>query len=471
MFLFTSSRVSASVSFLILSLLNNLFVRLKNFTLGLVLTTSLLSSCAKQNPAPIPSPLSSGVVSRSSFFHIATNIHRPGDFAPFEPILRELTNSDPVPFSKIVFAPTASIHTTCGIHAGGCYRSSDQRIFISFDSFDQGVGRPPSNSYLCGITGNSDFSISSRSRFETYLHEQGHHFDLHQSTSPSGQWIDQLEAEAFVFFVAEHIAKRYDLDLGLGILEHKSEIPLIRPSFTSAQIIAQTASESFNPWNADLCATGIFTLLGSGFESFADLWFFVHTNSEETVARRIRSNVGNYSNSRLVYSNILSTLYRSYRSFDISSFNFGIEPFPPLHPPYLDLPDSVRTGFARATLIYRSPESTSWSFSFFNSNSSSIRFDITKRPTSYSLSITDDLNGSILLIPQAESNVGYLVVFDNPRSISSCARSISRVSMDPNFYLNLLRRNLFLLTIFLEEKSLLASANWLRRQLPEIFSP
>jgi hypothetical protein len=154
-----------------------------------------------------------------------------------------------------------------------------------------------------------------------WVHEQGHSFDLSLGEGNAGRWIDQLEAVAFEYYFAEHVAKNYDRHVGLNLLV----LNLLRSGLASwgtigGEGIAQWHVDEFRkklsnldsggikPGETELSHQSFFVLLGAGFRSFGEAWHFIHTRKNEDVAAVVRKNARLVVGGRTEAENIILAL-------------------------------------------------------------------------------------------------------------------------------------------------------------------
>ncbi|MEW6723012.1 MAG: hypothetical protein AB1324_07145, partial [Candidatus Micrarchaeota archaeon] len=209
-----------------------------------VLAASL--SCGpKQNAAPIPSSVVPNGGQRD-WFSAALNIQEPSQFSAWEPVAEEIAGTAAVPHRKVSIASSGEVKAACGEHAGGCFLPGNRSILIdeSWSPGELARRRYPDGEAAETCEGRESFDLKSYPRLAVWAHEQGHSFDLSLGEGNAGRWIDQLEAVAFEYYFAEHVAKNYDRHLGLNLLV----LGLLRSGMPSWGTVG---GEGFAQWHVD----------------------------------------------------------------------------------------------------------------------------------------------------------------------------------------------------------------------------
>ncbi len=214
------------------------------------------------------------------------------EFGRLNPILQELGGKEPVPEHDIFLVPSDKIREFCSGTA--CYKDGGE-IYVSED-YIYDIPRVNYKGYRC--PGSRDTNIPVRSMFEVILHEQGHHFDLDLKFSKSGKWIDQLEAVAYEYYVAEFIALNHERELGLQLMvnsfaryptAHKKTARTALGQVEEVGSISKFKEGSISCWDGELANASIDVLLGSGFSSFGEVWHYVHSTDTQEIITNIES--------------------------------------------------------------------------------------------------------------------------------------------------------------------------------------
>ena len=309
----------------------------------------LFPSCSWAARREVIAPLPSLVEARAGdrdWFGLASHIEQSSDFRPFEPILEELTGERPVPHTRVYFVDNGDLHNICSENAGGCFVDRFNEIFIGRQVYDSGLTQW--NIFAAPVCDMPEGeSLSPRSRFDVWLHEQGHHYDRYLTDTRRGEWIDQTEAEAFDFYAAEHIARNYDRRLGLNLLGNKiTEYGLSdwiyypQTALEGSGVIFSRISRDFDQWAGDLSDASVLLLFSHSRPTFGDVWYYIHTHEEEQVGREILESAENPEESMRVLSQRLLALsggsVTAPSEFDtsiIENFELGEDVLPPLFRP------------------------------------------------------------------------------------------------------------------------------------------
>jgi len=259
-----------------------------------------LGSCAGRTLPPDPSRVVRTVKEERDWLALAGDITDPSQFKVWEPILEEMTGVKPVPSENVFFN---GIKENCEsfANAGGCY--SPRWIFSPPKIFIEGRF----SSFLSKATkGHS--SDNKVSKFSTWVHEQGHHFDNKLGSSNMDMLIDQLEAVAFEHYFAEHIGKYYSKKLAFllmmdlefeqacNIVEqhdfYKNELLGTLEKVLAYKNDAESNPILYHPHGARPSYLSLYALYGSGRDSFGEVWNFIHSHSHEEVLHEIKKSSG-----------------------------------------------------------------------------------------------------------------------------------------------------------------------------------
>ena len=399
-------------------------------------------------------------------FRAATNIQRPSDFELFEPILEQITQQEPIRFNAVSFAQDREIAEVCQSHVRGCYNPRERRITLSQDLLDSGRGERVHNG-ICEVGRRR--GISSSARILTWIHEQGHRYDNQLRENREGQWIDQVEAEAFVYYVAEIIAQRYDRNLGLSILDEKSEMYIIQPGSTREAIINRTNSSDFNPWEIELANTSIFALLSGSFSNFGEIWYFIHTHSEEEVAQRIRIDSRRPNQAKRKFDQIMESIHPTQRE---AGENFEI-------PISISLERALRRDSVFGTSIetrdFRMSRFDSgsgnmfWSISY-QRNETIFRIRIDRENTrGVGVEIEDEQNQRIIRVPNIQINEAEIISFENSQENGICARNSRIVFTNGAQVMTMIRDSLENVANQFGQNRMSRIRDWIAIQMKEIF--
>ncbi len=435
--------------------------------LGAIFLTIGAINCIRERPQEtqfFPRPVA---IREGDFFRVATNIQRAEDFRIFEPLLEQLTNQRPIYSDSVHFIEEERIREVCQSHVRGCYDPQERRIMLSQSLLDSGRGR---RIYLGLCTSNLDEGISTSARFLTWLHEQGHRFDNRLRSERRGQWIDQVEAEAFVYYVAETIARRYDMRLGLNILDQKAQMYLIQPSTTREALIRRTEQRDFNQWDIELANTSIFALLSGSFATFKEIWEFVHNNSEEEVERRIRADAVGENRAKRKFDQLIESIYPSRRIVrEEFKFPQTIEMERALQREEV-FGSRIETRNFRISRFNSGSGSSFWTIVYFG-RGSVFRIRIEKESDrGINIEIEDEEHGRMLRIPNINRNQGELISFENPQNQFVCARSIRIIDVESRAIVDQIRNNLGEAAMQFDENRMERFGAQIRLQAREMFS-
>ncbi len=423
---------------------------------GCLVAALAASGCAylvhKPVVAPPPAKVERRVSENRDWFAAASNIQKNSDFKPFEPILEEITGEKPVDAKAVQFISKTG-KDKCEERAGGCYNWVSDGIAIRDERYSAGKRGNLETTGYCRLQHEED--LDGDSRLMVWLHEQGHHYDRHLGLSQLARWIDETEAEAFIFYAAEHIAKKYDARLGSSVIANR----LLGAGFENPEWAAGKAKEliggakGLDPDSTLLKDLSVLVLLGSGLESFGDAWYYIHTHTEEQVAERVRNNVERIGEGILVAERILRGLSGSEipvpASFDRAAFDsLEIEPFPS--------GGELITSKSGADLYAHTENFSAHLIYWIMENSEIWRLNVTDRhsPAMPILRVEakkkKDGKVSLLLVnqpfsspteelelPDSTAGKGTLMVEDNPLNLSMCQKNRSEIVVDNKEYIEL----------------------------------
>lgn len=276
---------------------------MRKLVLGLITAAAIGSSgCATKKPAPVvpQAPRAQPVVrygrklpKSNHWLQAALNINHPSDLKKWEPFIEEISGGKPpVPYTRVRFSPREAIPLACEGDAGGCFIVNMDfpkgRIFVK-DEMSPGKLEPHTYENRRdigsggGCKGGTSEDIKERSRFMVWLHEQGHAVSQHNGDSWEDKWINQVEAVAFEYYAAQHIARRYDGHLGLNLILRNFET-YMNPG------VPFTAGE---PEDMKIAHYSFFILLTADWykSSFGDVWKYVYSHKPSEVAAKIKANL------------------------------------------------------------------------------------------------------------------------------------------------------------------------------------
>ncbi|HID73020.1 TPA: hypothetical protein EYP38_03690, partial [Candidatus Micrarchaeota archaeon] len=270
---------------------------MRKLAAALLTTTSLmLPGCSMVRnwgvETPVPSQLTGSVQGERDWYGLASHITDSSVFRHFEPIVAEMAGIPPVPADRINLVSDEELERICRPDAGGCYRINKEDIHIGEAIYSPGESENRMGGALCPVQERP--SLSRNNRLAVWLHEQAHHFDDYYARRRINRWPDEIEAEAFVLYFGEHMARHYDRRLGVDII-HVKAYRLVWDRIDSAEdgirlaneLIADYPGERNPGRDTTLGRLSIIALLGSGeFDSFGDVWYYVHTHSHRQVMNK-----------------------------------------------------------------------------------------------------------------------------------------------------------------------------------------
>lgn len=261
-----------------------------------MLAFSGCSTVQTQAIAPSPSTVVARLKDKTDWANAPARITKPSDFRSWEPVLEEITGAKPVRSGDVVLATAEIINSACGnegspFEPAGCYTPTPSRIYLNADLFKQ-------NDAGCRDVSTCPVDIELLS---TWAHEQGHRYAQPRGSTALQSWISEMEAHAFGLYAGEHIARNYSHDIGvkLALLPFKSagvNVTERTPHFSGeCQAFTSEAIASEPPGRPQLpdvaVSIPILALMASGFESFGELWYFLHTASDDAISKRMDANL------------------------------------------------------------------------------------------------------------------------------------------------------------------------------------
>jgi len=227
----------------------------------------------------------------------------------WEPILEEMTGMKPLASDSARLVAGEELRRACRGDVNGCYRKKtvlgivlSRRIYINerlrlpgsdaAKTWMSARCTPRDDKEQEGMAGTGAFP--HRALLHTWVHEQGHRFDKSLGTTGLERMIGEVEAVAFEYYFAEHMAKNHDILFGMrmmadivgAVLERwdlRQSVAALRKM--DADTIDETAAN-----DTVLHHYSIFILRASGLASFREVWRYVHETPEKEVAQRIREN-------------------------------------------------------------------------------------------------------------------------------------------------------------------------------------
>lgn len=169
-------------------------------------------------------------------------------FQKYEPILEKLTHEKPVPSNNVHFLSKKELAKRCGHHNLGCYNRSKKRISLLRDM------PPRFPSQLEAIEKEKPFQLPLQCKkyspnydisiliLDSYLHEQGHHYDHIYDEYWSkgfGGWEGELMAETFRLFVEEYLVKNNLIDANVLVYN----LRLFSSSYLSENLEVTTSAD------------------------------------------------------------------------------------------------------------------------------------------------------------------------------------------------------------------------------------
>ncbi len=272
-----------------------------------------------------------------------------------------------------------------------------------------------------------------------------------------------------MYYVAEIIAQRYDRNLGLSILDEKSEMYIIQPGSTREAIINRTNSSDFNPWEIELANTSIFALLSGSFSNFGEMWYFIHTHSEEEVAQRIRMDSRRPNQAKRKFDQIMESIHPTQRE---AGENFEI-------PISISLERALRRDSVFGTSIetrdFRMSRFDSgsgnmfWSISY-QRNETIFRIRIDRENTrGVGVEIEDEQNQRIIRVPNIQINEAEIVSFENSQENGICARNSRIVFTNSAQVMTMIRESLENIANQFGQNRMYRVRDWIAIQMKEIF--
>ena len=266
-----------------------------------------LSACAGPKPIPAVLPENPGTArdhaNERDWFAAALNINTPLKFRVWEPVVEEISGNSAVPHTRVSIMDEDDLQWPCDDHAAGCYLPRTRSISLAISN---SPGARALASYrrvaeeCSGLPSNDLVAIPN---LMLWAHEQSHHFERRRGDSPAERYVNQIEARAFEYAFAEHVALHYDRHLGLNLIRSRLEyahryswrqLEDRENALTYASDFHQhLANIDMDPGYVDDPAfidQGFFALIPSGFDSFQSLWRYVHGSSSGEIFERIRLN-------------------------------------------------------------------------------------------------------------------------------------------------------------------------------------
>ena len=247
-----------------------------------LLAGSMLALPACGNALVAKPPSSVKPIQTDTNLYEKAHISKNQDFEQFEPILENMANERPVPWTRVSFLSGSEFSEKCSSLAGACYRPPDDEIVINQRKLLPTI-------LFCGNAGcpKETYDIWA---FGSWLHEQGHHYDRYYGhvNSRTDAWLNEVEAVAFEFYFGEHMAKHYDARLGLSLLskEHGHNAWPI-PSQSAEILRRQKWRYEGGEFDRGYAIYSVYSLLGVGFSSFGDVWYFIHKTPHDELQKTI----------------------------------------------------------------------------------------------------------------------------------------------------------------------------------------
>jgi hypothetical protein len=446
--------------------------------------------------APDPARVRSIVHEQTNWFDLATNIRRPSDLRPFEPIIDEIAGERSVPIERVFFVSNDELRRQCSPDAGGCYISADQKIYLGESHFTPGRTEstemyrfntgPSFMTDYCDRPDPSSVTLDPKSRFWVYLHEQGHHFDRYLSPKTLGRWIDQTEAETFAFYAAMHIARHYDRRLGLDLILTKliDRFGSLEPEYFSmpARILIEKTTLDFDPSDEKLADMSQIILLGSGLNSFGEVWYYIHSHTEEDVAQRIRANVQHASLGMRKVNDLVKEIsdptFVVPEAFETFSFqDFTLSHFIETEYKNDDLPfffgtdGNLRVVYTSSTIGTSKPERERLLKVSRITDRTTRKIDPLfalnwKSPSQFAFI---DYGNPTKVLSLPNGDIGAISVYKNPFDLPTCIIDSRDIIVDESQYLGLARGVFERIIARLEHDGKTKEAEFFRSQVREIF--
>jgi len=448
--------------------------------------------CAARRPvvAPVPAQVTPRVSEERDWFAAAADIRQPSQFRPFEPILEELTGEQPVPVDRVTFVSNEELRRRCDPDAGGCYHESGDSIDIGEEIYAPGLRNGTYTIGYCEAQQSSDLDDDSMIR--VWIHEQGHHYDRYLGLWSTDMWINQTEAEAFTFYTAEHLARNYDARLGLSIIANRLRLySVFGPELvaeSTSELIGKVEAGDIDQQDEMLADLSVLVLLGSGFQSFGDVWYYIHTHTHEEVMQKIVDNATRAGDGIVTAQRIMLELSGSDlaapATFDASIF----EAFQPGQLRIDSVMQEVENSRA-ARGVYASGGSLLIFLDFRHSeNMDSLHLSVSSESTPlpdevFTVDIARDTMGRlsmrfidetreytyILNLPDASAVEAELTTEGNPLALTVCLSDSRQVSVDPATYVRLAESVLARVVTAMREGGSEAEASYLEGEITRIF--
>ncbi len=442
--------------------------RIRKTAAVLPLIGALASGCAAVLTRPVVAPDPSSVIAHADperdWFSLGINITDATVYANFEPIVQELAGEAPVPASRVTLVSDERLRAICSPDAGGCYRRAQQDIFIGETVFEPGASHHRSRRGHCRMQSSS--SLTRNHRLGVWVHEQAHHFDRHLGTNLRDRWINEIEAESLIFYFAEHMARHYDMRLGVDMIHVKLYRQLLRSITWDAEAATERAQERLALMDTGddsvnftyLGNIGLAALLSTRQLSFGELWYFVHTHSHDEVEMLARGNLGNLAEGHELANSMMNTLIDFEmdisHSFDASSIrDFRIEDDVAAMPVYISYGDPEADhgfGWTEGFYIFRFTsrprgDDMEWRLNVVDTRMpfgiylfTIIVYRDADGTTRLELQGPDDLEQTqSLLIPDITRNRAIVIAGANPLDLTFCVTRRRQVSVDAEEYLDM----------------------------------
>ncbi len=315
--------------------------------LAVIAASLAAQSCAQHRHLPAY-PAMPNHSSERDWFSATQHITGPSRFAEWEPVLEEMTGKAPLASDRVAFADKATVRAVCGMEAGGCFDSGENRILIdSAASPGEVEGHSPRG--LLGISQCKSRDLPSMHKYPVILlwaHEQGHRYDRGLGDSDEDRWVDQVEAVAFEYYFAEHVARLYDRRLGLELArvelssytpplvgesgarkeEDESSASREARAFSLMRTMAYAMTGKTGPDDMAFAHFSLFALIGSGFSSFGEAWDYINSSGNAAVASRIRANASKLVSGRERAEGFMTGMAggRAERSVPVSELLHGV---------------------------------------------------------------------------------------------------------------------------------------------------
>ncbi|MFH1393675.1 MAG: hypothetical protein ABII71_05210 [Candidatus Micrarchaeota archaeon] len=290
---------------------------------GLLLLPACAGTPRGTRAAPDPVEVRRTVSEENDWFR-AANIIEASDFRIWEPIAREISGREPIPSERVSLVSDEELRAICSNEAGGCFRPGPRDIFIGEGMFREGISQQAGIRYRdhCRVMPGS--IIEANSRLEVWAHEQGHSFDGYLGHNANDKWANEIEAEAFVMYLGEHIARHYDARIGISLI-HNALVRTGDPAVAEDAFRELVSRQASSARDTTLGNISVSALMGTGFQSFGEMWYYVHGHRHSEVLARVRANIGRIDEGFDREDEIMRSLAgveREYPgSFDMSPFS------------------------------------------------------------------------------------------------------------------------------------------------------